>query len=158
MFHKPTLYFLFIILIINGLIACGRKPFYESTLEIPEQTWESDKAAVFDFLISDTSETYNLIVNITNTDDYRNSNLWLFVYTHSENRQIAADTLEFFLSDEKGKWLGKESGDSWQYNFAYKSEVRFPQTGKYTVEIIQGMRNLKLKGIKQVGFKIENAK
>ncbi len=153
--NKTISYFLFTTLVISGLFACKQNLFYESNLEIPEQIWENDKAAVFDFLINDTSEVYNLIISLSYTSDYRNSNLWLFVYTSLGNSQIAGDTLEYTLSNEKGKWIGKEKSDSWHNDFVYKSGVRFPKAGKYTVEIIQGMRNLKLKGIKQVGIKIE---
>ena len=158
MFHKSILYLISFILMISGLYACTQKPFYESNLALPEQTWGSDKAAVFDFNISDTIQKHNLTITISSTDDYRNSNLWLFVYLHSENTLIAGDTLEYLLSDEKGKCLGEEKGASWNYSFIYKSNVGFPKTGKYSVEINQGMRDLKLKGIKEVGFKIEKIK
>ena len=151
MLNKIILY----LIVISSLFACNNNVFYESNLKIPEQVWESDKAAVFDFNINDTSQIFNLFIDILNTNDYRNSNLWLFVYTSSEIGKIAADTLEYTLADGKGKWLGKKDGDVHINNFVYKANIKFPKKGKYTVEIIQGMRDLKLKGIKQVGFKIK---
>ena len=151
MLNKIILY----LIVISSLFACNNNVFYESSLEIPEQVWESDKAAVFDFNINDTSQVFDLFIDILNTDEYRNSNLWLFVYTSSEVGKIAADTLEYTLTDGKGKWLGKKNGDVHISNFIYKANIKFPKEGKYTVEIIQGMRDLKLKGIKQVGFKIK---
>lgn len=154
MSNKYISYSIFAVIILSGLYACKQNTFFESTLEIPGNKWESDKAAVFDFTISDTLQVYNLIIQIANTDHYRNSNLWLFIRTHSSNREIASDTLEFTLSNEKGKWLGEKDGKSWHNDLIYKSQIRFPQTGKYSVEITQGMRDLKLNGIEQVGFKI----
>lgn len=140
--------------VLSGLYACKQSAYFESRLEMPESGWESDKAAVFDFKISDTLQAYNLIIEIANTDNYRNSNLWLFIRTRSSNDEIARDTLEYTLANEKGKWLGEKDGENWQNDLIYKSNVRFPKTGKYSVEIIQGMRDKKLKGIKRVGFKI----
>ena len=155
MLNKYISYSIFAVIILSGLFACKQSTYFESALELPESEWKSDKAAVFDFNIDDTLKVYNLIITITNNDNYRNSNLWLFIRTHSLNSKIASDTLEFILSDEKGKWLGEKAGKSWHHNLIYKSQIRFPQTGKYSIEIIQGMRNLKLNGIEQVGFIIK---
>ena len=123
-------------------------------MNIPENVWESDKEAVFDFNITDTLQVYDLLITVSNTNDYRHSNLWLFVQTKTENGQVACDTLEYVLADEKGKWSGKKSRGEWFNQLMYKSKIRFPKTGKYTIEIIQGMRDIKLKGIKQVGIEI----
>ncbi len=155
MTNRHIAYLIISFIVLSNLFACQQNIYFESKLEIPESSWESEKAAVFDFTISDTLQSYNLIIEIVNTNNYRNSNLWLFMRTHSSNGEIASDTIEFFLATEKGKWLGKKNGGSWQNDLLYKSNVRFPGTGKYSVEIIQGMRDLKLKGIKQVGIKIE---
>jgi gliding motility-associated lipoprotein GldH len=152
--NKYISYFIFAVIVLSGLYACKQNTFFESTLEIPGNKWESDKTAVFDFTISDTLQFYNLIIQIANTDNYRNSNLWLFIRTHLSKSEIASDTLEFILSNEKGKWLGEKVGKSWHNDLIYKSKIRFPQTGKYSVEITQGMRDLKLNGIEQIGFKI----
>lgn len=154
MSNKYIPFFIFSVIVLSGLYACKQNTFFESTLEIPGNSWESDKAAVFDYTIYDTLQVYDLIITVSNTDNYRNSNLWLFIHTHSSNGEMASDTLEFTLSNEKGKWLGEKEGKSWHNELIYKSKIRFPQTGKYSVEIIQGMRDLKLNGIEEVGFKI----
>jgi len=148
-------YLFFLLLFIVGLLlACSQNTFYESRLDIPNNTWESDKEAVFDFDIADSLQVYDLLITISNTNDYRHSNLWLFVRTKTKNGQIASDTLEYILADEKGKWSGKKSGNIWFHQLMYKSKIRFPKTDKYTIEIIQGMRDIKLKGIKQVGIEV----
>lgn len=145
----------YLLLIFVGLFqSCSQNIFYHSRLDIPDNIWESDKEAIFDFDISDTLQVYDLLITLANTNDYRHSNIWLFVNTKAANGQIAADTLEYILADEKGKWAGKKSGDAWTNQLMYKTKIRFPKTGKYSIEIIQGMRDLKLKGIKQVGVKI----
>jgi len=154
MSNKYIPYFIFAVIVLSGLYACKQNTFFESKLEIPGNSWESDKAAIFDFTVADTLQVYDLIITITNSDNYRNSNLWLFIRTFSSNSEMASDTLEFTLSNEKGKWLGEKDGKNWHNDLIYKSKIRFPQIGKYSVEIIQGMRDLKLNGIEEVGFKI----
>jgi gliding motility-associated lipoprotein GldH len=146
---------IYLLIIISGLLqACSQNIFFESSLDIPNSIWGSDKEAVFDFEITDSLQVYDLLITISNTNDYRHSNLWLFVRTKASSGPIASDTLEYVLADEKGKWFGKKNGDVWFNQLMYKSKIRFPKTGKYTIEIIQGMRDVKLKGIKQVGIEI----
>ncbi len=158
MSNKYISYFICAVVVLSGLFACNQNNYFESSLELPENKWESDKATVFDFTIDDTLQVYDLVITITNSNNYRNSNLWLFIHTHSLNSKIASDTLEFILSDEKGKWLGEKVSKGWHHNLNYKSQIRFPKTGKYSIEIIQGMRDLKLDGIEQVGFMIKESK
>ncbi len=151
--------FKYILIILTVLIsACNSATYYDSSLDIPEHTWDAEKAAVFDFNVQDSSQVFDLFIKIANTNNYRYSNLWLLVKTSVEEGDIAYDTLEYFLADEKGKWLGKKEGEAFLNNFPYKNEVRFPRKGKYSVEIIQLMRDEKLKGINKVGFKIEKIK
>jgi len=143
---------------MNGLFACKQKPFYESSIEIPGSVWESNKAATFKFSVTDTLQMYDISIMLSNSNSYRNSNIWLFVRTHTLNNTVANDTLEYTLANEKGKWLGDKDSDMWYNSLVYKSKIRFPQKGDYTIEIMQGMRDLKLKGINQVGLKINKAK
>ncbi len=149
--------YIFIIFVVL-ISACNQATYFDSSLDIPNNTWEAEKAAVFDFMIKDSSQVFNLFIEIGNTNDYRYSNLWLLVKTSVKEGDIAYDTLEYFLADERGKWLGAKNGNVFLNNFVYKNGVRFPRQGKYSVEIIQLMRDEKLKGINKVGFKIENLK
>ncbi len=149
--------YIFIIFVVF-ISACNQATYFDSSLDIPNNTWEAEKAAVFDFMIKDSSQVFNLFIEIGNTNDYRYSNLWLLVKTSVKEGDIAYDTLEYFLADERGKWLGAKNGNVFLNNFVYKNGVRFPRQGKYSVEIIQLMRDEKLKGINKVGFKIENLK
>lgn len=149
--------YIFVIFIVF-VSACNQNTYFDSSLDIPDNTWEAKKAAVFDFIIKDSSQVFNLFIEISNTNDYRYSNLWLLVKTSVKEGDIAYDTLEYFLADERGKWLGTKNGNMFLNNFVYKNGVRFPRQGKYSVEIIQLMRDEKLKGIDKVGFKIENLK
>ena len=150
-------YFVIIITVLF-LSACEGNTYFESNLEIPDNTWDAEQAAVFDFEIPDSLQTFDLYLKIANTNEYRYSNLWLLVKTFRKEGDVAFDTLEYFLADEKGKWLGEKNGDEFLNNLPYKAKVRFPKSGKYSVEIIQLMRDLKLKGISRVGFEIKKVK
>lgn len=149
----------YILITLTILIsACNNSTYFDNSLDIPGSKWEAEKAAVFDFKIDDSTQVFNLFIKIANTNNYRYSNLWLLVKTSVEEGDIAYDTLEYFLADEKGKWLGKKNGEVFLNRFPYKNNVRFPRKGKYAVEIIQLMRDEKLNGINKVGLNIEKLK
>ena len=150
--------YLFFLIFLLPVVACQNDAYFNSDLEIPENTWEAEKAAVFDFRVDDTLQSFNLLIKVENTPDYRYSNLWLLVKTFSAQGDIAYDTLEYILADEKGKWLGKKQGAAYLNFLPYKTNVRFPKSGSYSVEIIQLMRDLKLNGIAKVGFRMDKVK
>ena len=49
-------------------------------------------------------------------------------------------------------------GDVKEILVQYKNEYKFPANGKYKVELKHGMRTDQLKGIEDIGIKIENIK
>ncbi len=141
-----------IILIISS---CSKNYFYQSEVEIPGGVWSSEKIAIFEPVISDTSQSYNVILSVSNTDDYRYSNIWFFLKTVSPEGNSQKDTLQYLMAEDSGKWLGNKNGDNFDQKFYFKNFIRFPKSGKYTFEIQQGMRDLDLKGINKVGIILE---
>ncbi len=141
-----------LILIISS---CSKSYFYQSEVEIPGGVWSSEKIAIFEPVISDTSQSYNVILSVSNTGDYPKSNIWFFIKTISPNGNSQKDTLQYLMAEESGKWIGNKSGDNYDQKFYFKNFVRFPEAGKYTFEIQQGMRDLELKGINKVGIILE---
>jgi gliding motility-associated lipoprotein GldH len=143
---------LILLLIISS---CSKSYFYQSEVKIPGAAWSSEKIAIFEPVISDTSQSYNVILSVSNTDDYRYSNIWFFIKTISPDGNSQKDTVQYLMAEESGKWIGNENGDNYEQKFYFKNFVRFPKTGKYAFEIQQGMRDLELKGITKVGIILE---
>ncbi len=109
----------------------------------------------FEVFIDDTVSAHNLYVNVRNTSLYPFSNLHLFIETTAPSGHTIRETFEITLSDDRGKWLGSGLGDMWDLQQIYKTNVRFAQRGKYTVEYQQGMRMDKLPFLLDVGLRIE---
>ncbi len=142
-------------LLILLLSSCSKNYFYSSAIEIPNEVWSSEKVAIFEPEITDTSRNFNIILTISNTDDYKYSNVWLFVKTISPDGVSQKDTLQYLMAEESGKWLGKKSGENYEQMLYFKNLIRFPKSGKYIIEIQQGMRDIELKGINKVGILLE---
>ncbi|MEA3316902.1 MAG: gliding motility lipoprotein GldH [Bacteroidota bacterium] len=137
------------------LYSCNSKKVYEKNKEFPKQIWEASNKINFDVKINDTISSHNIYINVRNSSNYNNSNLYLFITTISPEDYTLRDTFEIFLADEKGRWLGNGWGDLYENKVLYMQNVRFPVAGTYNFEFIQGMRTKKLKHISDISLSIE---
>ena len=138
--------------------ACTDSVLYEANINIPNETWNADSLATFQVDVRDTSSVFNIYINLRNTTNYPNSNLFLFIQTTSPEGAMLRDTLELFLADSRGNWLGKGFGSIRDIRVPYKQHIRFPEVGSYHFNVQQGMRASNLKGIKSIGLRVEKNK
>ncbi len=145
-------------LLLLSFAACDRNRVFESYEAVPHDGWSKDAGISFNFDIQDTIQAHNLYINIRNKGNYPYSNIWLFLSVDSPDGASIADTLEFALADNAGRWLGSGLGDLFDNQFIYRSNIYFPQRGAYQFNIQHGMRNEMLEGISDVGVRIEKRK
>ena len=137
--------------------SCDNNVVYEKNIAIPGQTWKADFQPAFEFQIEDTTAFYNFYVNIRNNTDYPYRNLYLFVHSFLPGNLTATDTIEVYLADREGKWLGKGLGKIKESRFFLKQHLIFPRKGRYTIQLEQAMRRENLPGIEDIGIRIEKA-
>ena len=137
------------------LISCDKSIIYVENQSIPESGWKKESKLSFTADINDTIHPLNIYLNVRNKGNYAYSNLYLFLNTIFPNGEVSRDTLEVFLADPKGKWIGNGIGDIKSLELLFIKNVRFVKTGKYTFEFEQAMREDELKGINELGIKIE---
>lgn len=147
----------FLILISVLFTACDSARYFEENKKVDKMEWDKDVPLTFLVDIKDTSQAYNVFVNVRNAGGYRFSNLYLFVNTIFPGGQIQRDTLECTLASPEGRWLGDGLGDIWDNRILFKENVGFPQPGEYRFELIQAMRVNPLPGIMDAGIRIEVA-
>lgn len=134
-----------ILTIIAGLslMACSKHTVYSDYQSVPLDGWTIDSVVTFTIPVSDTVTPYDVILHVRHTDAYAYQNMWLFVNS---------DTIEFYLADDRGHWLGNG------HNFKdmpvlYREQVVLKDS-IYTLHIQQGMREEALKGISDIGVEI----
>ena len=149
--------FIFNLLIILCLCACDPAKVYESNIKIPASGWSRNDIARFEVDIPDVMSSYNLYINVRNNNNYKYSDFWLFVDTHSPTGVVERDTVRIILADHRGKWLGHGLGSKFDTRLFLKQNIRFPVVGTYIIEYEQGMRDEPLTGIEDVGLRIEKA-
>jgi gliding motility-associated lipoprotein GldH len=141
-----------VLAILAGMTACQSSVVFDEVVELGESGWHKDHKALFQVEVADTSQVLDVGMTFRHTDDYPYSNLWLFVDMQGEDGLMIKDTLEFFLSETDGRWLGHKKGDVFEVSALYKHAVKMSHPGSYTFEISQGMRREVLPHITSVEF------
>jgi gliding motility-associated lipoprotein GldH len=135
--------------------SCDNKRFFEENTAVEKGLWKADAKIRFEVPVNDTSSFYNFYLNVRNSTDYPYSNLYLFIRTTSPAGKIALDTVDCPLADYSGKWLGTGFGSIKFNRCLVQSHLNFRKKGQYIFELEQAMREKELKGIMDVGIRIE---
>lgn len=153
------------ILILLSLVlfySCGENNVVFSESKPMDGLWKEGEAVSFNLPELDSLKSYNLFLNIRNTNDYQYNNLFLIVTMNFPHGKTVVDTLEYRMANPDGSWMGYGIGSIKESKLWYKEHVRFMEEGEYVVQIEQAMRNkgeidgvLNLQGIADVGFTIE---
>ena len=121
--------------------------------------WDKKAEQKFDFKITDAQNPKNIIFVVRNNNDYPYSNIRFFVnFTDLKSKKKMTDTVNYILAEPNGAWIGTGFGDTKETLFQYKLNYKFPENGDYSVGITHAMRTDHLKGIEDIGVKIETAK
>ena len=137
------------------ITACGRNILFTDSVTMPDKTWQLSNIPEFSYEVNDTVSKTNVSFTIRTGSDFPFRNIFLFVTAISPDGKSITDTLEYELADEKGNWYGKGSGDVHELNLPYRSNVFFPLKGPYIFKIQHGMRIGDLKGVYDLGLRIE---
>lgn len=144
-------------------VSCDSNRVFDTYKSVPK-TWHKDSIVSFKVNPPDSTNTYNLFVNLRNTNDYKFSNLFLIVEMVFPHGKTIKDTLEYRMADPTGKLLGEGITSVKENKLWYKEHVVFKEKGEYQVNIQQAMREngkvngvVELEGITDIGFRIEKA-
>ncbi len=155
---SPILYLLRLFLIAFvalNLTACSDGVLFDEIISLDPHGWKGKDKVGFRAEVKDTAQIYSFKIHIRNAEDYRYSNLYVFMQTRFPNGNITHDTLECVLADPFGKWYGKSSGRYSDHSIVLNPVIKFPLVGTYDFELEQAMRDEPLEGIHAVGIRIE---
>lgn len=143
------------------LVSCDSDRVFDEYRSVPD-AWHKDSIVSFKIDPPDSTEAYNLFINLRNNSDYKYSNLFLIVETQFPNGKGFKDTLEYVMAKPNGEFLGTGFSDIKENKLWYREGVVFDEDGQYQVNIQHAMRKNgsvrgieSLEGIIDVGFRIE---
>lgn len=147
------------------LTNCDSEAVFDQYKSVSSQ-WQKDSVVDFNFMAPDTINSYNLFVNLRNTNDYQFSNLFLIVELGYPNGKVIKDTLEYKMAAPNGELLGTGFSDIKENKLwykGYKTPFNFKEEGEYSVRIQHAMRKNgdlygveNLEGITDIGFRVES--
>jgi len=137
------------------IVGCTSNDVYFQYKSVATKGWNKDSLYCFDVPIDDISATYNVYVNVRNRTEYPYQNLWLFLSKTTPDKIQTKDSIECYLADQRGKWLGSGLGSIMEMPVLYQQKVRFKTKGTYHYKIVHGMRDSILTGINDIGMRVE---
>ncbi len=153
-FVKKTLMFIAFFSFLLTFSSCNFNSVVDTNQSIEDNQWLYANAAKAEFEITDVTKPYQVNFKLRINTDYRYANL--FVLTTFKNAKSRKKVrYQFKLAKGDGQWLGKGSGDLYSYSFPLLKNHRFADTGKYSIEIEQNMRDNPLVGISDVGIEVK---
>lgn len=99
---------------------------YNKRIVIPEAEWRQENRIAFDADINDTISSYVFGIGLRHLENYRYSNLFVFLHTRMPNGNITHDTIECTLATPEGRWLGKSSGSMRDMVIPLNDNLKFP--------------------------------
>jgi gliding motility-associated lipoprotein GldH len=154
---KGTVSIRHLLLLMLILPGCGRNVIFTDSESMLGKTWKLADIPVFTIPVKDTINSNNIFFTVRTGPSYPFRNIWLFVTTISPDRKSITDTIQYELADEKGNWYGKGLGDIHELKVPYKTNIYFPVSGSYQVSVQHGMRTEDLKGVYDIGLRVEKA-
>lgn len=156
---------IFLALILTLVVSCDSKAIFDEYKTLPNK-WHKDSLVSFSFKAPDTTNSYNLYINLRNNTDYKYSNLFLITEFNYPNGKTFVDTLEYKMAAPNGALLGKGFTDVKENKLWYKgfeTPFVFKELGDYKMNLQHAMRKngdvigiVDLDGITEIGFRVEN--
>ena len=139
------------------LAGCGDDVIYEKTLDVPDGTWVYEDTLNFDFDITDTAQSYGLLLDVTHAGDFGFQNLYVQFHTTypSGNKETQLVSLE--LAARSGIWNGKCSGNECTVEIPLQEKAIFKEPGRHTLSVEQYMRQNTLPGINSMALRIKKS-
>ncbi|KGK30473.1 MULTISPECIES: gliding motility lipoprotein GldH [Cellulophaga] len=154
--------YLFCFLSLVLLASCDATTVSSEYKSTPNGSWDKDDIKEFQITELDSTQHYDIFINLRNDEKYAYSNIFLIAELEYPNGASVKDTLEYEMTLPDGQWLGKGSGSIKESKLWYKENIVLPVKGVYNLKIAHAMRKngrvegiVDLEGITDVGYKIE---
>lgn len=148
---------IFIFVQVLLLCSCEDSTLTEQTASVDPLGWKINDTIGFSYEVKDSLVPVDFLVTTRNESNYPYSNMFLFLDTRFPDGRMIRDTVELTLASTEGKWLGEGFGSIKFSSFLLKHNVLFPMNGTYRFIVGHGMRDEALKGIHDIGIKIQKA-
>ncbi|MDW7695155.1 gliding motility lipoprotein GldH [Flammeovirgaceae bacterium SG7u.111] len=140
--------------------ACTDSAVVSEFEDLDKEGWAIDSAKVFQFVVEDENQAYDLYYHVRNEIDYPFYNLYVkYELKDGEGKTLNSKMSEVLLMDEKtGRPFGSGGGGVYDHEVLVLSDYSFPKSGDYSFSLRQYMRRDTLPNIQAIGFSLKKAK
>jgi gliding motility-associated lipoprotein GldH len=135
-----------ILLLFVCLCSCHRRTVFIELKHVNQSGWNKDSVLRFCIPVADTALTYDILLHVRHTERYPYQNMWLFL---NDKR----DTVEFYLADDHGIWLGKRGNGHIKIPVILEKDCHFTDD-TFRISLQHGMRQDNLAGITDIGIEV----
>ena len=155
MTNNQSLYLVGIILFVL-LTSCKPNEVYYKFEPIPQSNWNKNNVICFDIdsVPVNVNSRYYVSIEIAHNLNYPYKNLWLSINYLEQDSVLWEESLECFLSDDSGKWLGSGNGPTRQLSVLYKTNFVLDTAKHSRICIRHAMQDVHLNGIEKIGVKV----
>ncbi len=151
-------YLFILIFIAFSITGCDTSVFFEKNYRMEQAEWNYLEKPEFAIDIDDTASSYAAYVNIRFEPEYTYSNLFFLLNMQLPDGTQKQERVECELFDKEGLPLGKGLGDLFFIRYRIPRMPKFNQSGTYHFQLEQNMRVDHLKGIHDIGMRVEKVK
>ncbi len=153
--QKAKLRLLILVPLALLLGSCNEDVVFEKSQDLDSDGWHMNDVVTFQKEISDTTQLFDIFLNVRNNHEYPYSNFYVFFHTTFPSGTVYKDTIEMILADRQGNWTGEGFGKIKSNSFHFRKDVWFPEQGEFTFTIQHAMRDEYIEGISDIGMRIE---
>ncbi len=139
------------------LASCTDSALVDRNVPITDRAWHYDDRPSVTAHITDTTNRYDVYLNLRHTPDYRYANIFVLLHEQAPDGRDTTERFEIRLAEPDGRWLGRGGGSVYTHQQLVKENVRFADTGKYVFAFEQNMRENPLLEVTDVGIRIAPA-
>lgn len=134
--------------------SCQSDRYYSKSFSIEKPGWAYQDSLAFTFEVVDTSDLFDLVLQIDHTDEFPFQNLYTRAHTYFPSGKKHTQLLSLELMDKVGFWQGDCSGTSCAFQVPIQENIFFQETGTYRFVLEQYSRNAILNGVQSIGLQL----
>lgn len=137
------------------LLSCGPDYLFQEKIDLPNQQWTYENIAEFKVEVKDTTELYNLYLDIEHSVDYPHQNIYIKIHTLFPSGDKLSKQIPIDFADKGGQWYGKCSGEWCRLRVVIQEGAFFNAEGVHVFSFEQYLRVSPLPGLRSLGFGVE---
>ena len=120
---------------------------YDETQHLEGQAWQQNQALAFEFDIQDTTQLYDVYLEVKHGTTYPYQNIYCWITTTMPDGSERSEQHSLELANAKGYWLGDCGEAACERRIPFMIKTTFPFQGRYGIQFEQYSRQANLSPI-----------